>query len=240
MSTSWAQTGGASELGPITYRVGKAIMYAQVVQEPSDVPLFTAWTYLADCDGEWATDAFASQWVDGDTLAAREMQIQAWNNLFHPSQDPIQFINLARKNDLKGEAILAKLKRLCKTAPPAPRNLLLPATLTNDALTSFVTGTIKRKGNVIEAWSQNAKFREEPRAVNGPEAPQKTFTGEKSMVQAIYNCEERTVGMLSFTRNGASGEVLSNTETRRKDVRFATVVPGSVGDDMLGFLCKVF
>lgn len=233
LGTSWAQ----STLGPTTYRVGNAVLYAMV--DTSSESLFISSTFLVGCDGTWGTTHFSSYLGERKSLTLGEMQDQAWKSLSEPTVGQVQFVALDRKRDAEGKEILARVQRLCKLSPPVPRNLLIPIAGTKDEVSSLMTGTVTRKGTTIEAWTSDAKFREEPPAAGGGPA-RKVFTGEVTKARLIYNCTERTAGILALIAYDASGGTLENSERTLKDVIYRTVIPGSALEQRFDFLCKVF
>ena len=233
LGTAWAQ----STLGPTTYRVGNAVIYAMV--DTTSESLFISSSFLVGCDGTWGTTPFGSYMGERQSLTLMEMQNKAWQGLSEPTVGQVQFVALDRKRDAEGKESLARVQRLCKSSPPVPRNLLIPIAGTKDEVSSLMTGTVTRKGTTIEAWTSDAKFREEPPAAGGG-SPQKVFTGEVVKARLVYNCTERTAGILSFVAYDASGSTVERGEWQPKDVIYRAVIPGSALEQRFDFLCKVF
>lgn len=260
-SVAQAQTGSFVNLGTSgsfkTYagsgsnasRVGNGVLL--FIHQISDDYSSSA-QILAACNGSWLSSPARFAYVEALNVSAAERA--AREQVPRYPLDPIDLKDWSQQNEVQvGAALRPHIKEICRTAAGEPKNLAIPvssfAEKTDDlgGSIAFLSGTIVRKGAVIEAWTRTSYFNREPILVQGKPfmvggvaQHTKKATGAYDMRRIAVHCTDRqmaTYQTIDYDVNGNS----SNEITVPKDrVEFLAVAPGTVGEAQLDALCRIY
>lgn len=93
---------------------------------------------------------------------------------------------------------------------------------------------------LITAYERPILFNGKPYIRDGVEVTHAAFTGQTKLTRQIHNCAERSVFMMAVTEYDDPGKVINFSSRDRSQAEFFEVVPGSIGEKLLDFVCKVF
>lgn len=234
-------------LGPVVYRVGNSVLFTVHERlDPEGRALFIA-SHLAACDGSWVSSAIGWSSINDSSLTLRQQQAHLLAEMQKPKKLPVAMLDWSSDIGMELSGHRSRVLSSCKSAQPAPRNTLVPITNADERVHSIVLGTVSRKGNMMEMWVNEARYRERPTLLDGKpyirdgvEVTHAAFTGQTKLTRQIHNCAERSVSMTAVTEYDDSGKVINSISRDRSQAEFFEAVPGSIGEELLDFVCKVF
>lgn len=260
-SVTSAQTGSFINLGTIgsfkTYagsgsnanRIGNGVLLFvhQISGEFS-----TSAQVVAACNGSWLSTPFRFAYVEAPNVSAAETA--AREQVPRYPIEPIDLADWSQQTEIQfGAALKRHVKEICRTAAAEPRNWAIPVSIfaekTEDSggSISFLSGTIVRKGAVIEAWTRTSYFTREPIMVQGKpfligEVAQHTkkATGAYDMKRISVHCTDRQMTTYQTIEYDIKGITLNEISVPRDRAEFSAVAPGTVGEAQLDALCRIY
>jgi hypothetical protein len=206
-----------------------------------------ATVHLAACDGSWVSSLIASEFISDISIGSKAIEGRVIDNLKVPTENIPDIEQWPSQDDAPLFGFRERVMSLCKTASPAPRNLLIPMSGNDSLAISIVTGSVVRHGVNVEAWTSAATMLKLPKIrqgeqvfVNGIPLFDYSFPGAKVVQRESFNCLARTSGGISLISYDDGGNASSISEVDRKNIKHTLVVPGSVGEAALDLICKVF
>lgn len=109
----------------------------------------------------------------------------------------------------------------------------LPIGSTSSASVYFDKTPILKDGNFLKSWVLWA-YKEEQRYKSGEKF-------QSSLQMTLFNCKDRTSvvrQVVNYSSSSGNGEVTSAETFQKDDLKFADIVPGSIGEDLVNHACK--
>lgn len=245
---TWAQAEGSTALlGPQAFRIGSSIMFTVHQRVAGNDSEGLVSTFIASCNGKLVSNPFAFEVTAENVTTLRAQQALMLASLQSPINTSIALgtwedSDVGYLGPLRTSAL-----RMCNGAQAMPGNVLIPVDASKEVVLSAVGARGSRKGSIVELWTEGASFREEPRmydgkpiVVDGVEVKKSIFTGAKTLRRETYNCTDRTMGMSAAIKYLEGGKVGDSFDIGSSKPDFSAVVPNSIGESMLDFVCKVY
>lgn len=245
---AWAQESMPMVLGQSAYRLGNAVLFTTHVRAGPNDNSSISKPYLAACSGSWLSSSLGTEVFEGSTFDVKRQSALVLERMRSPVVWELRFFSWSNHEEPQVSNLRARVLALCKSAPPAPRNTLIPITHSEDIAISVISGTTVRKGNLVEVWSRHSTFRKEPVLFDGKpfilpsgkEVTRDAITEQRILARSIHNCSDRTMADLSVTKYDANGRMIDFDDKPRKDAEFTPLVPSSLGEAQHDFVCTVF
>lgn len=238
---------------PDLVRVGSAVM-AKIYDFERDYGHLTSSRVLVACDGSWISTMFLHSFDLGnekDNILARISRLRG--NESSLDRVPIEQTSIAASGVPVARALFNRAKSLCASANREPRNFLIPVAASSDKSAeprtdSIVTGTASRDGSEVDVWIRKTEYKKTARTRldgtpilrNGSPLYDFEANGNYTLARTAYDCRARRMGFyeLSHYKDGADRpESVSSDRTRLK---FSSVVPNSVGETLLDWVCQLY
>lgn len=240
--------------GKLNHRLGNAV-WARLLLEfsPDSSPAFkTAFSVLIGCDGTWVSDSFASSISFSEDFLEAYAKLDA-TEIEQPS-DVVGFYGGGLLNDELAGLLKPRAKELCTTArkeEPKGKLVGLSKATKDDGsgtLGSLVVGSTKKEPNgLIKAW-----VRRNPFVIGNstyPDGTEVLVEGEPVLIekfenqvyglqQLVYDCKRESSDLLQYIEYRSDGSVKSSAVNNNPQLK--EVVPGSVGEQELDWICKVY
>lgn len=91
--------------------------------------------------------------------------------------------------------------------------------------------SIKQEGNYFSAWAREKLIKPIDRGLF-------KSAGYERLTQSAIDCNHGGIAILRIVVLGKQGDTLDDFTTKTADIKFAEVVPGSVGHNLIGTVCK--
>lgn len=227
-------------LGEQAYRVGKGVLIASLEHPSTDPAGLAGEVHFAGCDAKWVVEAFAQDFELDGVNGARALESRLFAKLAKPTAPSTIFDSWPSAPDHVLNKNRKKILDACRTAPPAPRNWFIPLARASDLQALLVTGSGKRQGNAVEAWTKDVRFTRRRDTILGPEVAMIQFAGGYFMTRTSYDCANRTMTnfeSIEYADNGSVVDIYQVPQEKRKP---KAAVPGSIGEAQLEAICMVF
>jgi hypothetical protein len=209
---------------------------------------FLVRSYLATCDGKSVSGFMRAEYIATASNDIRAQQERAITEHQRPANAPVDLGPWTAASEPHIRRLRADVLRLCKGARQAPRQLIVPVSAAGDSVYSALPATAKRTGSVVEIWTEVSPFTSEPHIYNsvplrrpdGTPLMRTVFSGEKRLAKEMFNCATREHGVTAVVTYDASGKIESRASQSKEESGFEELVPGSVGESMLDFVCRLY
>lgn len=261
-SVSWAQQAGFINLGKFdeyqTYvgsgknasRVGNAVLF--YVHQKGKEFVFSS-QIMASCDVSWISDSIRTNFLFEEVNSPADMEAQARRDSVSLPLSDTELTNWQQSSLSYASALKKHIKTLCLGATAEPKNVAIPVTSYNESgkepggSIAILTGTVVRKGTVIDAWIRTTHFRRnpiniggKPYEVNGVAQTTKEATGTHVMRRTAFDCLNRLMAVYQVVEYKEDGAVSKQWSNPRDKVEFDIVVPNSVGEGQLEAICRIY
>lgn len=215
-----------------------------------------------------AIDRWKSSSGEPDTISAMRLMIRCSGEAklidiaVSTNSSPEALLNLEsdspsgpiRSVDVRGLSIDPRLKMVLAANCKSRRNtststVEIPVSATSTEVTSVIARTINAQGVAREAWIHTRATRAEPtkfsdgspvRLPNGQPVTHQVVaqSGETAKSRITVNCAKKTIATLQYVAYAPDGGVKSESSTKGSP-SVSAVVPGSVGESVMSFLCSL-
>ena len=215
-----------------------------------------------------AVDQWRSSSGEPDTISAMRLMIRCSGDVqlvdiaVSKNSSPEALLNLEsnlpagpiKPVDIRGLSVDPSLKKVlaatCKSRRAALKSTVeIPVSATGTELASVIARTINVQGTARDAWIQTRTTKAVPttfadgtplKLPNGQPVTHQVVvqSGETTKSHITVNCTKKTIATLQYVAYASDGGLKSESSaTGSPPVR--AVVPGSVGESVVNFLCSL-
>jgi hypothetical protein len=240
-------------VGTDNFRLGNYVVFytATTIVGGDDLPPFHGvFSYAIGCN---TSTIKGLRYVKGSSVK-RPLEALSLALKERPYDEPgvvgFQEIPLEKQAELRKQ-LAPHLADLCSLATREPRNKFIFITTTDEPTEThaLVTGSVSRSKSRITAWFQSNPYTVIPE--KNPDGTPKMLLGsipderveigkERTLNRRRFDCRERSSDLLQTIKYSRTGTPFDSNDYSHLPETFTAVVPNSVGEAMLDFLCDVY
>jgi hypothetical protein len=234
-------------IGAMNYRLGKRVVF-HFINGVKD-RFWNVSTYLATCDGKILQGPIVLKNLRD--VSTHSEALRAFLRSDAVTQIPIHLNETEFGPDIWNptKQVRPHLPSICANAAPEPRNRHIPIAEADGSVFHILSGTAQKHANKVLVWINESDYIMEkyvfPSITGEPGDPgipteRRKFTGKKKLARVSIDCQARKNAYVEYLDYSETGTVVNRISLKPNEVQYSSIVPGSVGEAQLDFVCNTY